>query len=316
MIILDEDATRLNLPWPDLISALDQIFKDGCEMPVRHHHDMAVPNEEDATLLLMPAWIPGRYMGVKMATVFPGNSNRGLPAIFGNYILSSGRTGEMKALIEGGELTARRTAAASALASGYLSREDARELLIVGTGRLAINLAQAHSVSRQIERVHIWGRSSAKADALCEELGAMGINAHPVDNLEEAARTADIVSCCTLSSDPVVCGDWLKAGSHLDLVGGFKPTMRETDNRAIERSSVFVDTRAGATKEAGDITQPMAQGILDESGILADLYDLANGWHIGRARDEEITLFKSVGAACEDLAGAILAYEKALESQH
>ncbi|RED50948.1 ornithine cyclodeaminase family protein [Aestuariispira insulae] len=311
MIILDESQTRQYLPWSGLIDALRAIFREGCEMPVRHHHDMAVPGEEDATLLLMPAWVPGKYLGIKLATVFPGNATRGLPAVFGNYVLSSGQSGQLLALIDGGELTARRTAAASALASSYLARRDAKELLIVGTGRLAINLAQAHATVRDLTRINVWGRNIAKADALCEELGALGLNAHPVDNLAEAAGRADIISCCTLATDPVILGDWLKPGCHLDLVGGFKPSMRETDDRAIGRASVFVDTLAGATKEAGDITQPIEQGVLSTDDIKADLYSLSRGQHEGRISNDEITLFKSVGAACEDLAGAILAFESA-----
>ena len=309
MIQLDATATRAALPWNKLIEAIGEIFKTGCEMPVRHHHDMAVPGEDDATLLLMPAWIPGRYMGVKMVSVFPGNAERGLPAIFGNYILNSGKTGEMLALIDGGELTARRTAAASAYAADKLARQDACSLLIVGTGRLAINLAQAHSSIRDIKRLMIWGRNLEKAKALCEELSALGFEAEPMSDLEAAVGEADIISCCTLSGEPIIQGKWLKAGTHLDLVGGFKPSMREADDEAIRRSRVFVDTRVGAMSEAGDITQPIENGALLPEDIQADLYDLARGNSVGRESEEDITFFKSVGAACEDLAGAILAYE-------
>jgi ornithine cyclodeaminase len=244
-----------------------------------------------------------------MVSVFPGNAKRALPAIFGTYLLSSGATGEMLAAIDGGELTARRTAATSALAARYLARPDAAELLVCGTGRLSLNLLQAHTAIRPIKRIHIWGRNPAGAEKVAAEARELGLAAEAVFDIEAAARTADIVSCGTLSSEPLICGAWLKPGAHLDLVGGFKPSMRETDDEAIRRASVFVDTRAGAMKEAGDIVQPLESGVLNKDAIKAELAELVRGTRGGRSAAGEITLFKSVGAALEDLAGAILAYE-------
>jgi ornithine cyclodeaminase len=309
MLVLDEAETRAALPWPELIEAIAAMFRSGCAMPARHHHEMEMPDEENATLLLMPAWIPGRYVGVKTVCVFPGNARRSLPAIFGTYLLSSAATGETLALIDGGELTARRTAAASALAARHLARDDAEELLVCGTGRLSLNLMQAHGAVRPIRRYRVWGRNGEAAERVADQARTLGLAAEAVTDLETAARRADILSCATLSSDPLIRGEWLKPGSHLDLVGAFKPGMRESDDEAIRRASVFVDTRAGAMREAGDITQPLASGLLKESDIRAELAELAGGLHHGRSGTEEITLFKSVGAALEDLAGAILAYQ-------
>ncbi|QXZ79135.1 ornithine cyclodeaminase family protein [Rhizobium sp. L51/94] len=309
MLVLDEARTRAALPWRPLIDAIDHMFKGGCMMPVRHHHTMAVPGESDATLLLMPAWVPGRYSGVKVLSLFPDNGLRGLPAIYGTYLLSSGTTGEMLAIVDGGELTARRTAATSALAASKLARADASELLVCGTGRLSLNLMQAHAEVRSLTRIHVWGRNSDTAERTAAEARIMGLPAIAVSDLEAAARTADVISCATLSSQPLIDGNWLKAGAHLDLVGGYKPDMREADDTAIRRASVFVDTLAGATHEAGDIVQPLASGVLTRDGIRAELAELARGEKPGRRDDNEITLFKSVGAELEDLAGAILAYE-------
>ncbi|PKA39326.1 ornithine cyclodeaminase family protein [Rhizobium sullae] len=309
MLVLDGERTRAALPWGELIDAIAAMFAGECVMPVRHHHDMEVPGEEEATLLLMPAWVPGRYAGVKMVSVFPGNAKRALPAIFGTYLLSSGTTGEMLAAIDGGELTARRTAATSALAARYLARPDAAELLVCGTGRLSLNLLQAHATVRPIKHIHVWGRNLVSAEKIAAEARELGLPAKAVSDIETAARAADIISCGTLSSEPLVRGEWLKPGAHLDLVGGFKPSMRESDNEAIRRASVFVDTRAGAMKEAGDIVQPLKSGVLKENAIKAELAELVRGTRSGRSAAEEITLFKSVGAALEDLAGAILAYE-------
>lgn len=311
MLVLNEEQTRTALAWPALIEAIASMFTGDCIMPVRHHHNMEVPGESDATLLLMPAWLPGHYMGVKMLSVFPDNATRALPAIFGTYLLSSGKTGEMLAVIDGGELTARRTAATSALAARHLARTDAEELLVCGTGRLSLNLIQAHAEGRSLKRIGIWGRDYGKAEHIAGQAQALGLDVAAVTDLEAAVRSADIVSCGTLSSTPLIKGEWLKPGAHLDLVGGFKPDMRETDDAAIRRAEVFVDTRAGAMKEAGDIVQPLKSGVLTEDAIRAELSELIRGTKPGRSNDDDITLFKSVGAALEDLAGAILAYDYA-----
>ncbi|WP_417689703.1 ornithine cyclodeaminase family protein [Roseibium sp.] len=310
MLLLSKDDTRKALPFAELIEALEGIFKTGCEMPVRHHHDMAVPGEADATMLLMPAWVPGKYAGVKIVNVVPGNATRGLPAVAAEYLLSNAGTGEMLALIDGGELTARRTAAASALAARYLARSDASHLVIAGSGRVAYNLVGAHMAVRPITRVTFWGRNLDKARLAAGEAGKQfRVTCDATADLEAAVSAADIVSAATLSEDPLIRGEWLRPGTHVDLVGAFKPTMRESDDEAIRRACVFVDTMDGCTKEGGDIVQPLRSGVLKTEDIKADLYDLARGKHAGRSSDDQITLFKSVGAALEDLAGAMLAYE-------
>ncbi len=313
MLVLHETETAAALAWGELIDAIEGMFRAQCVMPVRHHHDVAVPGEADATLLLMPAWVPGDYIGVKLVSVFPDNHTRGLPAIYGSYILSSGKTGKMLAVVDGGELTARRTAATSALAARYLSRSDSTHLLVAGTGRLSLNLIRAHSSVRPITRVTIWGRNAANAEKTAEEARALGYDAVAATDLEAAARAADIISCATLSSEPLIHGAWLKPGAHLDLIGAFKPSMRESDDEAVRRAEIFVDTRAGALSEAGDILQPLKAGVISEADIRGDLFDLTGGQTKGRTDDQAITLFKSVGAALEDLAGAILAYETVME---
>lgn len=309
MLVLNEGDTARVLEWPALITALKAMFSAECEMPVRHHHNMQVPGRSDATLLLMPAWLPGQYCGVKLVSVYPDNHLSGLPAVQGGYLLTSGATGEMLALVDGGVLTARRTAAASALAASYLARSDASRMLMVGTGRLSLNLIEAHASVRSLDHILIWGRNDESAKATAAEARAKGFNAHAVPLLEEAARDADIISCATLATEPLISGDWLKPGAHVDLVGGFKPSMREADDAAIVRSHVYVDTRAGAMTEAGDIVQPLANGSLTPEKICGELSELVRGTVKGRNSAQDITLFKSVGAALEDLAGAILAYE-------
>jgi ornithine cyclodeaminase len=210
------------------------------------------------------------------------------------------------AILEAGVLTARRTAAASALASRYLSRRDSKRLLIVGAGRLSPNLAAAHAAVRDFDDVAIWGRDNSKAQKIAAELVAAGLPARAGQNLEAEARGADVISCCTLSREPLVRGEWLKAGAHLDLVGAFTPQMRETDDAALMRSSLFVDTFEGALSESGELVQALASGALTRSDIRASLFELSRGEHQGRERADEVTLFKSVGCSLEDLAAAEL----------
>jgi len=309
-ITLTADDLRRHLDRRSLVAALDAIFRDGCEAPVRHHHTVTVPGSSDATLLLMPAWIPGRYVGAKVVNVFPDNGRLGIPTVQSIYLLFSGRTGQLLATLDGAELTARRTVAASSLAARYLARPDAARLLVVGTGRVAEQLAESYAAVRPIRRVGVWGRDGDKAARLARSLADHGFVAAPVSDLAAAVAEADIVSCATLSATPLIRGQWLRPGAHLDLIGGYTPAMREADDEAVSRASVFIDT-VGAVAEAGDIVMPLRTGVLDRSRILADLSDLARARHPGRRSDDEITLFKSVGAAAEDLAGAALAYERA-----
>lgn len=312
MRVFDAQRTREFLPWPELIAALRRMFESGCEMPLRHHHRVAVPGEPDATLLLMPAWVAGEHLGVKVVNVIPGNGARGLPSVVSSYLLSDARSGRLLALIDGGELTSRRTAAASALAASHLARADASHLLIVGTGQLALNMAAALASVRPIRHVSVWGRHGERAQAVAGQVrDELGIEAVAVDNLEAAVRQAHIVSTVTLATDPLVQGDWLQPGTHLDLVGAFRPDMRESDDEAVRRASVFVDTREGACTEGGDIVQALASRALKREDIRADLHELARGAHPGRSGAAEITLFKSVGAALEDLAAARLVWQLA-----
>ncbi len=304
-----------------LIDRLDALFRAGCEMPTRHHHPIKEPlgaGSADAMLLLMPAWTrgPSGRIGVKIVTVFPDNGKKSLPAIYGQYLLLDGATGQSLALLDGTMLTKRRTACASGLASHYLSRTDAASLLMIGAGALAPQLIRVHAKVRPIEQVEIWGRRPEQAEQLAEELtrslpDALGrpIAVRAVTDRQQAVGRADIVSCATLSKVPLVEGDWLREGQHIDLVGAFTPQMRESDDKAAWRSRLFVDTRAGALKEGGDIVQPIANGTIDEDDVIADLFELASGRQTGRLAGDRtsITLFKSVGAALEDLAAAELA---------
>jgi ornithine cyclodeaminase len=312
MQIISGDEIHRLLDFPSLIDALRAMFRDGCEAPARHHHRVAAATAEGApgTLLLMPAWQAGRALGIKIVTVFPDNARRALPAVYGTYLLLDAATGMPVALLDGTALTLRRTAAASALAADFLARRDSAVHLMVGTGALAQYLVAAHAAARPILQTLIWGRDPGKAAALAARLVEAGIAAEPVAALEEAASAADIITCATLAHLPLIRGSWLRPGTHLDLVGGYTPEMREADDAAIARARVYVDTNA-ALREAGDIVQPLRSGHLVREMIVGDLFDLSRGLCPGRGDPEEITLFKSVGTALEDLAAAQLAVSRA-----
>jgi len=313
MRIIPAADVEAALDYESLIERLRRAFRRNIQVPTRHHHSLSLGAETDpadGTLLLMPAW-SGRHVGVKIVTVFPDNATRNLPAVIGSYLLLDGRSGSPLALIDGSALTAKRTAAASALASGYLSRPDCERLLMVGTGTLASELIAAHASARPICNVLIWGRNPDKAERLAKRLDRKNFRVAPTTDLEVAVRGADIVSCATLATEPLIHGAWLQPGQHLDLVGGFRPDMREADDDCIRRARVFVDTRAGACQEAGDIVQPLQSRLLQAEDIAADLFDLTRGGRAGRRFYDQITLFKSVGTAIEDLAAAELTLERA-----
>lgn len=310
MRVIGAAEVEAALGYRDLVERLREAFRSEIAVPLRHHHTVPAPGVDPATLLLMPAWRSGRHIGIKIVTVFPGNPARSLPSIMGVYLLLDGGTGAPLALLDGPALTVRRTAAASALASSYLSRPDSSRLLVVGTGALAPELALAHSAVRPITEIAVWGRSLEKARAVAERLKLSGASVTVAEDLEAAAGQADIVTCATMAQEPLIRGGWLKEGAHLDLVGGFTPAMREADDSAVRRATIFVDTREGAMKEAGDIVQPLESGALTADAIAADLFDLAHGRAEGRKDDREITFFKSVGTALEDLAAAQLVHEK------
>lgn len=291
-----------------LVEALRKAFARDISVPARAHHEIPVANGQPGTLLLMPAWSE-RYIGVKIVSVFPDNAQIGIPAVAGSYLLMDAKTGVPVALLDGTELTLQRTAAASALASSYLSREGSSRLLMVGTGNLAPHLVKAHAAVRPITEVCIWGRRQEAARNLNTKLDNADFEVTVAADLETAVRSADIVSCATLSSEPLVLGTWLCAGQHVDLVGAFKPEMAEADVEAIVAAEVFVDTRAGALAESGEIIQAIAAGALRAEDIKGSLRELASGIVRGRLHADEITLFKSVGTALEDLAAAELAVD-------
>ncbi len=303
-----EDSTF----FPHLTEVLKEAFASR-EMivPLRHHHDFPNPNQDiDSTMLLMPAWNPGKNAGVKIISVSPHNAANNLPTIQGSYLFLDSSSGSIKAILEAKTLTNKRTAAASALASQLLSNETSSSLLMVGTGSLAPDLIRAHCSVRPIKEVWLYGRRFEKAQVLSAKLAKEDLNVTPIESLEEYVPKADIISCATFSETPLFSGKLLRPGQHIDLVGSYKKNMREADDDTILKSNIFLDNYEGGLKETGDIVIPIEKGILKKESIKADLFELCSGAKPGRLTSEEITLFKSVGHALEDLAAAEYYYNK------
>lgn len=252
----------------------------------------------DDAMLVWPAWQHGRNLGVKVVTMFPGN--RDLPGVQGVYLLFDGSNGAPQVVIDGTELTYWKTAADSALGASMLARADAHTLLMVGAGALAPHLVRAYQAIRpNLHQVLVWNRTPAKAAQLAASITALPAQA--CAELEAAVRAADIVCCATSSNTPLVRGAWLQAGTHLDLIGGFTPAMREADDEAVRRAQVYVDSRWFTVEHVGDLTQPIAHGVIGPHDIRGDLFDLCTGAQQGRTDAAQITLFKSGGGAHLDL---------------
>lgn len=310
--LLSAEETRAALPFDRLVAALDAGFRTPCTAPLRHHHLMTRPEGGADVLLLMPAWREtgdgSAWGGVKLVNVHPGNAAKGLPAIASTYVLFDRDTGAHRLILDGGELTARRTAAASALAAKRLARPDSRRLLVVGAGRVGANVPHAYRAALPIETVEVWSRTAASARRLVAALRDAGIDASVADDLEAAVGRADIVSCATLAREPVLRGAWLKPGQHVDLIGSFTPAMREADDAVLRRARIFIDTDH-AKVESGDIRIPLEAGTIAEADIAGTLAALCRDDAWPRASEREITLFKGVGTAVEDLSAAVLALE-------
>ncbi len=248
--------------------------------------------------LIWPAWQHERNLGIKIVTIFPDNKT--VPSVQAVYALFDGSNGAPVALIDGTEMTYWKTAADSTLGADYLARHDAKTLLMVGAGSLAPYLIRAYqSIRPGLERIQVWNRTAEKAKQVVKNI--QNTPAELALDLETAVRTADIVCCATSGTHPLIRGEWLKSGAHLDLIGGYKENMREADDEAVRRASIFVDSRWFTITHVGDLSQPIASGVITANDVHADLFELCSGQHTGRRSATEITLFKCGGGAHLDL---------------
>ena len=299
---------------PDVIDAIETGFRECAtgtyNIPVRLPLD--VP-ERDAVVLFMPAYLPrSSTLGAKVVSVFPMNASGDLPVITGTYMLFDAETGAMLAVMDATYMTGIRTAAASAVATRYLARPNARVLGVFGAGVQARFHVDAMQSVLDIEEILVYNRTRAHGEIFAEEMAALHpARVHPVTTPDDCAA-ADILVTCTRSPVPLFTGDVLKPGTHINAVGAYTPDMRELDHKTIQQATVVVDTYDGAMAEAGDILIPMKQGLITKKDIHAELGEVVTGQKPGRSSADEITVFKSVGFAMEDAVTARLVYERSI----
>ena len=273
------------LDWNNLADAL----LAGHRMPPAEISDQFLHRGGD-TLLSRAAWIDGVGVAVKSVTVMPDNATQGLPSVHGAMVLFEDKTGQVEAVIDSALVTKWKTAGDSVLGARLLARPDSKRLLIVGAGTVAASLIEAYRAVFPNIDISVWNRTKAKAE---------GLGVPVADDLEAAVRAADIISCATMATDPIIKGEWLQDGQHLDLIGAFKADMREADDLAMQRAKVFVDSRATTVEHIGELMIPIASGAISATDVQGDLYDLVHGG--GRTSDDDITLFKNGGGAHLDL---------------
>lgn len=291
------DDTIEHLSWPDAVAAL----REGHRLPRAQVADMFL-GPGDATLLSRGAWIEGLGFGVKSVTVFDDNPRQGLPTIQGGMLVFEPKNGCLEAVIEGRLVTEIKTAAVSFLGATYLARSDSHHLLIVGGGTVARSLIKAYTaVFPCLNRVSIWTRRPEQARALAAEWLSGAFTVEPAPDLAEVAGQAEIVSCATMAREPVLRGEWIRPGTHLDLIGAYKADMREADDNLISSAALFVDSRETTIHHIGELMMLIASGAISEASVLGDLYDLAKGSATARKSPDEITAFKNGGGAHLDL---------------
>ncbi|WP_374393297.1 ornithine cyclodeaminase family protein [Tabrizicola sp.] len=282
--IVPKEAEAL-LSWQGLLQA----FEAGHKLPLSDIKDMFLYRGQD-TILDRGAWIDGLGALVKVATVFPGNAAKGLPTIYGVVSLFDDKTGDLSALVDFHLVTKWKTAGDSLLSASRLARKDAREFLLVGAGAVARSMVEAYSSVFPEARFTVWSRTR-------ESAAAMGLAV--ADDLEAAVRKADVICSATMATSPLIKGDWLQPGQHIDLIGAYKPGMREVDDRAMQRARVFVDSRKTTIHHIGELIEPIASGAITEADVVADFYD--DPALYTRRSEDEITIAKNGGGAHLDL---------------
>lgn len=290
------DETAKLLPYETLIRSVRQGIVQNITVPERQHHAIPVADGTTRTLITMPAWSDEGHLAIKLVNVSPGNAKLGLPAISAIHILFDAKTGEPVMMLDGAELTARRTAIIAALGGDALASRDAKTHLIVGAGAVARHLPGAYRAIRKFERTMIWARRIEQAHELVEALSAEGIEAHAISSLQEAAGQADVISCATMAREPLLKGEWLKTETHLDLIGAYLPEMREADDDVLIGARIWADALPGALTDSGELADPLARGIIHKSQVQGDLAKLLS--RVEKCAPSGLrTIFKTVGNA-------------------
>ncbi|WP_102958236.1 ornithine cyclodeaminase family protein [Mangrovicella endophytica] len=298
-----EDADPL-LDWQSVVDAIEA----GHRLPKAKIGDLLMRHEQDS-LLSRGAWIEGLGVALKSVTIFPANASQEppLPSVQGAMLLFDPRTGALEAVIDGILVTKWKTAGDSALGARLLARPDSRHLVICGAGTLARSLIDAYrAVMPDLARITLWNRTLARAEALATECESLDLSVVATSDLAAAVAEADIVACATMATEPFLRGEWVRPGTHIDLIGAYRPDMREADDALIAGAELFVDSRETTLEHIGELKDPIARGIITAGHVRGDLYDLCNGG-AGRSDAQTITVFKNGGGAHLDLmTGALI----------
>ena len=300
----DMKAIQTALPYPLLVDALAKGLQQFAETPARSFFS---PNQDASCVMIMPAWRPHQMMGVKLVSVWPENNAKGESAVSAVYVLISCLDGRPLAVLDGTELTLRRTAAAAALAAKRLARDNSETLAVLGTGSLSVPLVQAHTDTMRFKNVLVWGRQFYKAQLVVNQLRELGIEVRAMGDLHKTLAMSDVVAVATTATEPFLKAAWVRPGTHISLVGAFTPQMAEAEPGLISKSQLFADCRASVLEKGGEVFQAIEQGLILDSDIIADLAELTaqpdRSW---RHDAQAITVFKSVGFALLDLIAAEL----------
>jgi len=301
--LIDKDEVARRCAYGPLIESLAEGVLEAIESPPRSHFN---PNHDASAVLIMPAWKPGRIMGTKIISIWPDNNARGKPAVSAVYVVTSCEDGTTLAVIDGTELTLRRTAGTAALGARLLARPDSKRLAVLGTGALAPHMAMAHQREFDLSEITVWGRQIEKAEAVVTALAGVGISARASADLQGTLARADIVVAVTTATVPFIRGAWVKPGTHLGLIGAFTTDMAEAEPQLLSSARLFADSRAGVLEKGGEVLQALRAGLIKEADVLADLAELLKVSHnsMGRRSRQDITVFKSVGFAALDLIAA------------
>ena len=313
MDYFDSSAVQKALPYPMLIEAL----ANGLQLPIQApSRSYFAPNDDASCVLIMPAWKAKEFFGVKLVSVWPSNKAINAPTVSAVYVLLSCENGLPLAVIDGTELTLRRTAAAAALAAKTLARKNSQTLAVLGTGALCVPMVQAHASVHPFKSILIWGRQKSKALAAVAELKTLGIESDYSEDLSDTLQQADVVAAVTTATEPFILSKWLKPGTHLGLIGAFTTQMAEAEPALMSKAQIFADDRSAVLEKGGEIYQAIQQKIILPSSIEGELAELASdparSW---RQNDEAITVFKSVGFASLDLIAAELVYQSKEKSK-
>ncbi len=317
MLMLDAETILHCLPYTTLVDQLESMHRE----PIGLVDEMLMESKDNDGnvnhFFIRTGWQAEKAVGAKVITIFPRNNRSGeYPSIQAVYLLFDGVNGMPVAGLDGTALTYIKTATDSALGSRLLSRPDIGSMLMIGAGQMAPHLVRAHcQVRPSLRRVQVWNRTRDKAEQLCALLSAQfpAIDFVTLDEIEPAAREADLICCAIGCKDPILHGEWLKPGVHVDLVGAYTPEMREADDECLRRGSLFVDARETTLHHIGELMIPLAQGVISETDVLADFADLCQQRHDGRRSADEITLFKNGGGGHLDLMCARILHDHCRE---